>query len=78
MPDFEFFSCYSDYSMDLLKLTALTTTHDAIKAGAEVVKQVESPLLSSLVYPCMQVRVKRVCLFFTSFIAGTRRAVPGM
>ncbi|KAJ9092637.1 hypothetical protein QFC19_008675 [Naganishia cerealis] len=32
----------------------MTTLHDAVKAGAEVVKQIESPLLSSLMYPGMQ------------------------
>jgi len=30
------------------------TEHDAKKAGAEVVKQVESPLLSGLLYPGLQ------------------------
>lgn len=29
--------------------------HDAQKAGAEVVKQVKNPLLSGLLYPCLQV-----------------------
>jgi tyrosyl-tRNA synthetase len=33
---------------------ALTSEHDAKKAGAEVVKQVDSPLLSGLVYPLLQ------------------------
>ncbi|KAJ1973547.1 Tyrosine--tRNA ligase cytoplasmic [Dimargaris verticillata] len=42
------------YTMDLLKLSTLVTEHDAKKAGAEVVKQVASPLLSSLIYPAMQ------------------------
>lgn len=32
----------------------MTTEHDAKKAGAEVVKQVDSPLLSGLVYPLLQ------------------------
>lgn len=36
------------------RLCALTTLHDATKAGAEVVKQIESPFLSSLMYPGMQ------------------------
>lgn len=30
------------------------TEHDAKKAGAEVVKQVESPLISGLLYPGLQ------------------------
>lgn len=42
------------YQSDLLRLSAITTEHDAKKAGAEVVKQVESPLLSGLIYPLMQ------------------------
>lgn len=38
----------------VVRLCALTTLHDATKAGAEVVKQIESPFLSSLMYPGMQ------------------------
>ena len=43
-----------EYSLDNLRLCAIVTEHDAKKAGAEVVKQVESPLLSGLIYPGMQ------------------------
>ncbi|KAJ9125734.1 hypothetical protein QFC24_002518 [Naganishia onofrii] len=43
-----------EYSLDNFRLCALTTLHDATKAGAEVVKQIESPFLSSLMYPGMQ------------------------
>lgn len=32
--------------------------HDAQKAGAEVVKQVKSPLLSGLLYPGLQVSAR--------------------
>ncbi|KAI9781896.1 MAG: hypothetical protein M1816_002160 [Peltula sp. TS41687] len=42
------------YSMDLFRLSSVVTEHDAKKAGAEVVKQVASPLLSGLIYPLMQ------------------------
>ncbi|KAJ3109891.1 hypothetical protein HK100_003229 [Physocladia obscura] len=42
------------YTLDVYKLLALTTERDAKKAGAEVVKQVDSPLLSGLVYPLLQ------------------------
>ena len=42
------------YSMDNYRLCALTTEHDAKKAGAEVVKQVSSPLLSGMLYPGLQ------------------------
>lgn len=43
-----------EYSLDNYKLCALVTEHDAKKAGAEVVKQVESPFLSGLLYPGLQ------------------------
>ncbi|GBC00936.1 hypothetical protein RclHR1_04000017 [Rhizophagus clarus] len=42
------------YSMDNYRLCATVTEHDAKKAGAEVVKQVESALLSGLLYPGLQ------------------------
>ncbi|KAI0045046.1 tyrosine tRNA ligase [Auriscalpium vulgare] len=44
----------SEYNMDNYKLCATVTEHDAKKAGAEVVKQVESPLISGLLYPGLQ------------------------
>lgn len=43
-----------EYNLDNYRLCAIVTEHDAKKAGAEVVKQVESPLLSGLLYPGMQ------------------------
>ncbi|KAJ1861832.1 Tyrosine--tRNA ligase cytoplasmic [Coemansia sp. RSA 2703] len=43
-----------EFSMDNYRLASIVTEHDAKKAGAEVVKQVESPLLSGLLYPGMQ------------------------
>ncbi|MCJ1473413.1 hypothetical protein MMC13_002064, partial [Lambiella insularis] len=42
------------YTMDLFRLSSVVTEHDAKKAGAEVVKQVENPTLSGLIYPLMQ------------------------
>jgi tyrosyl-tRNA synthetase len=42
------------YFMDLLRLSTSISSHDASKAGSEVVKQVESPPLSSQLYPLMQ------------------------
>ena len=39
---------------DVYKLASLVTEHDARKAGAEVVKQVQHPLLSGLLYPGLQ------------------------
>ncbi|KAG6371016.1 hypothetical protein JVT61DRAFT_10737 [Boletus reticuloceps] len=41
-------------SADNYKLSTLATEHDAKRAGSEVVKQVESPLLSGLIYPGLQ------------------------
>jgi len=43
-----------EYTLDMYKLSSLVTEHDAKKAGAEVVKQVDSPLLSGLIYPGLQ------------------------
>ncbi|OMJ18818.1 Tyrosine-tRNA ligase, cytoplasmic [Smittium culicis] len=43
-----------DYILDNYKLCALVTEHDAKKAGAEVVKQVDNAPLSGLLYPGMQ------------------------
>ncbi|KAK9467240.1 tRNA synthetases class I-domain-containing protein [Lipomyces arxii] len=42
------------YTMDIFRLSSLVTQNDARRAGADVVKQVESPLLSGLIYPLMQ------------------------
>ena len=35
-----------EYTLDVYRLASLVTEHDAKKAGAEVVKQVDHPLLS--------------------------------
>lgn len=43
-----------EYNLDNYRLCATVTEHDAKKAGAEVVKQVDSALLSGLLYPGMQ------------------------
>lgn len=43
-----------EYSLDNYRLCATVTEHDAKKAGAEVVKQVDSALLSGLLYPGLQ------------------------
>ncbi|GAA6001944.1 hypothetical protein JCM10207_002391 [Rhodosporidiobolus poonsookiae] len=44
----------ANYNLDKYKLASITSEHDARKAGAEVVKQVSSPLLSGLLYPLLQ------------------------
>ena len=46
---------FREYTLDMYRLASLVSVHDARKAGAEVVKQVESPLLSGLMYPGLQV-----------------------
>ncbi|ORX55675.1 tyrosyl-tRNA synthetase [Hesseltinella vesiculosa] len=48
------FELTAEYTMDNFKLCSILTEHDARKAGAEVVKQVASPLMSNLLYPGMQ------------------------
>lgn len=42
------------YTLDLFRLSNIVSQNDAKRAGADVVKQVESPLLSGLIYPLMQ------------------------
>jgi tyrosyl-tRNA synthetase len=44
----------ASYTMDLFRLSTIVTEHDAKKAGAEVVKQVDNATLSGLIYPLMQ------------------------
>jgi tyrosyl-tRNA synthetase len=43
-----------EYTLDMYKMSALATTRDTQKAGAEVVKQVETPKMSGLLYPVLQ------------------------
>ncbi|KAK2504906.1 hypothetical protein MC885_016773 [Smutsia gigantea] len=43
-----------EYTLDVYRLSSMVTQHDAKKAGAEVVKQVDHPLLSGLLYPGLQ------------------------
>lgn len=49
------FMLIREYTLDVYRLSSVMTEHDAKKAGAEVVKQVEHPLLSGLLYPGLQV-----------------------
>ena len=48
------FQTQSKYTLDMYKFSALATTRDTKKAGAEVVKQQETPKMSSLLYPILQ------------------------
>ncbi|MEK6969051.1 MAG: tyrosine--tRNA ligase [Nanoarchaeota archaeon] len=43
-----------NYILDTLKLSTITTIHDAQKAASEVVKFGDNPKLSGLIYPLMQ------------------------
>lgn len=43
-----------EFTLDVYRLVSLVTEHDAKKAGAEVVKQVDHPLLSAMLYPLLQ------------------------
>lgn len=43
-----------DYTLDVYRFHALTSTREAEHAGADVVKESESPLMSSLLYPGLQ------------------------
>ncbi|OAA68209.1 tyrosyl-tRNA synthetase [Niveomyces insectorum RCEF 264] len=45
----------ADYVMDVYRLCAVTSEHDAKKAGAEVVKQSTNAPLSGLLYPILQI-----------------------
>lgn len=44
----------AEYTLDLFKLSNKVSQNDAKRAGADVVKQVDNPLLSGLIYPLMQ------------------------
>lgn len=43
-----------EFTLDVYRMSSVITEHDAKKAGAEVVKQVDHPLLSGLLYPGLQ------------------------
>ncbi|KAI3649669.1 hypothetical protein MP228_005301 [Amoeboaphelidium protococcarum] len=48
------FQLSEKYTLDSYRLASVVTEHDARKAGSEVVKNVEHPLLSGLIYPGLQ------------------------
>lgn len=48
------FKITSDYTLDFYKLSTAVTVRNATKAGCNVVKQVENPVLSGLMYPLLQ------------------------
>jgi len=48
------FQLKEKYTLDMYKMAALATTRDTQKAGADVVKQVDHPKMSGLLYPILQ------------------------
>lgn len=44
----------AQYFMDLLRMSTAISSHDATKAGSDVVKHIENPTLSCQLYPLMQ------------------------
>lgn len=48
------FQLSEKYNLDMYKISALSTTRDTQKAGAQVVKQLDTPRMSSLLYPILQ------------------------
>lgn len=48
------FQLSDKYTLDVYKVSALASVNDTKRAGAEVVKQVENPKLSGLLYPILQ------------------------
>ena len=48
------FELSKDYFFDMLRVSTFASVHDCTKAASEVVKQVENPKLSGLIYPIMQ------------------------
>ena len=57
------------YNFDKFKLAAITSEHDAKKAGAEVVKESKSAPLSGLLYPLLQaLDASNRCIFLVGFL----------
>lgn len=48
------FQLSKEYTLDMYRISALASTRDTKRAGAEVVKQLENPKLSGLLYPILQ------------------------
>jgi tyrosyl-tRNA synthetase len=44
----------NEYCLDVFRMSALSSVRDTKRAGAEVVKQMDNPVLSSLLYPILQ------------------------
>ena len=48
------FQLSTEYTINVYKLMTKLSLHDAIKSGAEVVKQADNPKMASLLYPGLQ------------------------
>jgi len=48
------FQLSEKYTLDMYKISALSSSHDTQKAGADVVKQTDNPKMSGLLYPILQ------------------------
>jgi tyrosyl-tRNA synthetase len=48
------FQLQEKFTLDMYKLSALASTRDTTRAGADVVKQAENPKMSGLLYPILQ------------------------
>lgn len=48
------FQKQGNYFFDVLRMATSASTHDALKAGSEVVKQSDNPKVAGLIYPIMQ------------------------
>ncbi len=48
------FQTKPEYTLDMYKISALASTRDTQRAGADVVKQTETPKMSGLLYPILQ------------------------
>lgn len=48
------FQLSEKYTLDMYRISALSSSKDTQKAGAEVVKQLENPKMSGLLYPILQ------------------------
>ena len=48
------FQLSKEFTLDMYRITALASTRDTKRAGAEVVKQLENPKMSGLLYPILQ------------------------
>ncbi|ODQ66601.1 tyrosine tRNA ligase [Nadsonia fulvescens var. elongata DSM 6958] len=44
----------AQYTLDIFRISNTVSSHDCKRAGADVVKQTDNPLLSGLIYPLMQ------------------------